>query len=329
MPRKIAITGGGGYVGAMLVPRLLAQGHEVTVLDTFWYGQDVFPSCAGNPRLRLVKGDIRSYHNLMDAFRGADTVIHLACISNDPSFEMTPELGKTINYDSFAGIIKAAKENNVKRFVYASSSSVYGVKPERNVTEEMSCNPLTDYSKYKLMCEEDLKDFDCGTMEWVIVRPATVCGWSPRLRLDLTVNILTISALVNKKIKVHGGSQLRPNINIKDMVEAYVAIIEAPREKVHGQTFNVGFENMSVLAIAKLVKEALMDPAIGIDLEGAIDNRSYHVNSKKIEKVLDFKPKYTLSHAVNSILLSRHKLVNPLTNPIYYNVRRMKELGIG
>lgn len=327
---RIAVTGGAGYVGAMLVPKLLSLGHSVTVLDTCWFGEGVFPTVQNHPNLTLIKGDIRKREDLWAAFRNAEAVIHLACISNDPSFEMNPDLGKSINYDAFQGIIDVVKECKVKRFIYASSSSVYGLREERDITEDMLCNPLTDYSKYKLMCERDLRKADMGDVVWTIIRPATVCGWSPRLRLDLIVNVLTISGLVNKKIIVHGGQQLRPNINISDMVRAYIAVLEAPKNKIHKETFNVGFENHSLHKIAMLVAKNLADPKIEIEYTQTNDNRSYHVNSDKIADKIGFRPIHSISRAVGSIVLNYTggKIRNPLTNPLYYNVKRMKELGI-
>src|ERR1044072_1831757 len=152
------VTGGAGYVGSVLVPQLLAAGHKVTVLDLFMYGDDVFNTVRDNPNLRLIKGDIRDEAAINEALRGNNAVIHLACISNDPSFELDPGLGKSINYDCFRPMVRAAKKAGIKRFIYASSSSVYGIKDEAEVTEELSCEPLTDYSKFKAMCETDLAD---------------------------------------------------------------------------------------------------------------------------------------------------------------------------
>lgn len=328
---KICVTGGAGYVGAQLIPKLIYEGHDVTVLDTFWYGDGraVFPTIMNSPYLRLIKGDIRDYQDLSKAFRGQDCVIHLACISNDPSFEMNPDLGRQVNYDAFKGIMHALKNHNVKKFIYASSSSVYGVKDTPNVTEDMPCNPLTDYSKYKLMCEELLKS-STWNGEWTILRPATVCGWSPRLRLDLSVNILTIHGLVNKKIIVHGGNQLRPNINIKDMVRAYLAVLNAKPSAVNKQTFNVGFENMSINTIAKTVKKAMMDEKVEIAVEPSNDPRSYHVNSDKIKKAINFEAKESIYRAIDSLILaySTGKIRNPMNNSAYYNMRKMKELNL-
>jgi nucleoside-diphosphate-sugar epimerase len=327
---KVAITGGGGYVGSRLVPFLIDNGYEVTVLDLFWYGEDVYSEVKDRSKLKLVKGDIRNRADLKKAFTGQDAVLHLACISNDPSFELQPHLGKSINYDCFDGIMKTVKECGVKRFVYASSSSVYGVKDVPNVTEEETCEPLTDYSKFKLMCEEDLQKEDMGPVEWSIIRPATVCGYGPRLRLDLTVNILTISALAKKKITVHGGNQLRPNLNIKDMVRAYLTFLEAPKEKIHGKVFNVGFENRSVGDIANMAFKQVGDKSVEIVVEPTHDHRSYRVNSDKVARELGFRPEYTIEEAIDTLVSAFRdgRMKEPLTNPMYYNIRRMKELNL-
>lgn len=327
---KVAITGGAGYVGSLLVPYLVDRGYEVTVLDTFWYGDDVYPDLKDRSKLKKVKGDIRNPADLKKAFAGQDAVLHLACVSNDPSFDLQPQLGKSINYDCFKDIISTVKECGVKRFIYASSSSVYGVKDTPNVTEEATCEPLTDYSKFKLMCEEDLKAADMGKTEWSVIRPATVCGYAPRLRLDLTVNILTISALAKKKITVHGGKQLRPNLNIKDMIRAYATFLEAPKEKIHQKIFNVGFENRSVGDIAEIAKAVVNDPAVELVVEATHDHRSYHVNSDKVARELGFKAEYTIQDAVQSLVTAWKggKIKDALTNPMYYNIRRMKDLNL-
>jgi nucleoside-diphosphate-sugar epimerase len=327
---KVAITGGGGYVGSALVPFLVDKGYEVTVLDLFWYGDDVYPGLKDQSKVRKIKGDIRNPADLKKAFEGQDAVLHLACISNDPSFEMQPNLGKSINYDCFDAITRTVRECGVKRFVYASSSSVYGVKDTPNVTEEATCEPLTDYSKFKLMCEEDLKQTDMGKTEWSIIRPATVCGYAPRLRLDLTVNILTISALAKKKISVHGGTQLRPNLNVKDMIRAYHTFLEAPKEQIHGKTFNVGFENKSVGDIANMAFKVVGDSSVQVVVEPTHDNRSYHVNSDKVAKEVGFKPEYTIEEAIQSLVTAfkAGKMKDPLNNTLYYNIKRMKELNL-
>ncbi len=326
MLKNVCVLGGGGYVGSKLVPELLKTGRNVTVADAFWYGR-------GNPRpepkLIMVEGDMRDRSFLRHVFRKQDAVIHLACVSNDPSFELNPELGKAINLDSFPGVIDELRSSQVKRFIYASSSSVYGIKEKLDVTEDDSCEPLTDYSKFKLLCEEMLRDANLP-LDWTIVRPATVCGYAPRLRLDLVVNILTIHALINKKIMVNGGNQLRPNLNVIDMARAYIAILDSPSDKINHQVFNVGFENMNLMQIAKLVQSAMGKTGVEIERVLSNDNRSYHVNSDKIARVIGFRARFSINQAIHSLVNAyvEGKIKDPLTNPDYYNIKKMQELNI-
>jgi len=232
--KTVFVTGGAGYVGAALVPALIEAGHRVKVLDLYLYGDDVLDAVKGNPRLEEIKGDIRDVVLLRRVIPGCDAVIHLACISNDPSFELDPELGKSINYDAFIELVKVSKDSGVKRFIYASSSSVYGIKSEQNVHEDLPLEPLTDYSKYKAMCEDVLMKERTPGFTTLIVRPSTVCGYSPRLRLDVIVNILTNHAVNERKIKVYGGDQMRPNIHIDDMVRLYREALEWPADAIDG-----------------------------------------------------------------------------------------------
>ena len=323
--RKVAITGGAGYVGSALVPHLNSHGYDVTVVDLFLYGEAVLD---GIP-CKKVRGDIRDEALLRRELRGMDAVIHLACVSNDPSFELDPTLGKSINYDAFPGIVRACRDNGVGRFIYASSSSVYGVREEPQVREDSPCTPLTDYSKFKLLCEDLLKESDYRG-DWVIARPSTVCGYAKRMRFDLVVNILTINALVRQAITVFGGSQLRPNINIKDMVEAYRVLLEAPREKIHRQTFNIGYENYSVSKLAEIIKAAVGDPKVTITASPSNDLRSYHVNSDLILKTLGYAPTHTLEDAVQSIVQVYRQggFKDPLTNPLYHNIKLMQSVKL-
>lgn len=328
--KSVLVTGGGGYVGSALVPDLLKRGYHVKVVDVFWYGRDVFDDCNGHPDLERIEMDIRDGGRLKQALRGVDAVIHLACISNDPSFELDPTLGKSINYDAFAGLLQGSIDQGVRRFIYASSSSIYGVKEDPDVREDAEPQPLTDYSKFKLDCERDLLAHSgVNGMERVIVRPSTVCGYAPRLRLDLTVNILTIHALVNHKIRIFGGKQLRPNLHIKDMVRAYHTFLEAPGAKIDREAFNVGFQNRSVEDIATLVRDTLADPTIELEYTPSNDNRSYHVNSEKVKRVLGFETRYTLENAIQDIAdaYRRGLIKDPLTNPVYSNIKRMQQLG--
>lgn len=324
--KKIYITGGAGYVGAMLVPKLLDEGYEVTVLDLMIYGEDVLKP---HSKLRIIKGDIRDIELLKKSIPGSDAVIHLACISNDPSFELNPNLGKSINLDAFEPLVNISKLSKIKRFVYASSSSVYGVKAEKDVHEEMSLEPLTDYSKFKADCEKILGKYQSNDFTTTTIRPATVCGYSPRQRLDVVVNILTNLAFHKREISVFGGEQLRPNIHIADMVDAYLALLRAPKEKIAGEIFNAGTENQSVLELAKTVQE-VMGKDVTLVATPTNDNRSYHISSKKIADKLGFKPSHTIAEASQDLksALEQGLLPDSLVDERYFNIKRMQSIEL-
>jgi len=323
---KILITGGAGYVGAVLTPYLLNKGHKITVIDLMIFGAEMLSK---NKNLRVIKGDIRDTNLLEKELANHEVVIHLACISNDPSFELNPKLGRSINLDAFTPLVEIAKKNLVKRFIYASTSSVYGIKKEKDVDETMSLEPLTDYSKYKIDCEVILKKYISEDFTPIIIRPATVCGYSPRQRLDVIVNILTNLAYHKRSVSVFGGKQLRPNIHIEDMVKAYETLIEAPKSKVSGEIFNVGYENRSVLDLANTVKKVIGND-VSLKLSPTNDNRSYHISSKKIKKILDFEPTNAISDAVNDLKLAFKKglLPNSLTDEKYFNIKRMASINL-
>jgi len=323
--KNILVTGGAGYVGSVLVPKLLAKGYNVKVIDLYLYGDDVLDSVKGHPRLKQVKGDIRDQEMLEKEIPGTDALIHLACISNDPSFELDPKLGKSINYDAFIPLVKISKESGVRRFIFASTSSVYGIKTEENVTEDLLLEPLTDYSKYKILCEEALLKEQSPQFIVVLIRPATVCGYSPRLRLDLTVNILTNLALNTGKITVFGGEQRRPNIHIEDMTDLYVDLLEFPNEMVAGKIFNAGYENMMVSKIAEMVRNVVGEERVKIVTSPTDDHRSYHISSEKIKRELGFEPKHTIEQAVKDLVKSfdQGKVPNPLEDIRYYNIKTM------
>ncbi len=325
---NVLVTGGAGYVGSMLIPKLLDAGHNVTVLDLYIYG-DVFADLKGNPNLREVKGDLRDPAAVADAMRGCDAVIHLACISNDPSFELNPDLGKSINYDAFRPLVRAAKAAGVTRFIYASSSSVYGIKDDPEVTEDLPLEPLTDYSKFKAMCEDVLAEERVPGFTTLVIRPATVCGYAPRLRLDLTVNILTNHAINNGKITVFGGSQRRPNINIEDMTDLYVKCLQYDDAAIDGKIFNAGFENHSVSEIAEMVR-ASVGNGVEVVTEPSDDLRSYHVSSQKIADELGFVPVHTIEDAVDSLVsaFEAGRVADPMANPRYYNIKTMQEINL-
>jgi len=324
--KKIFITGGAGYVGSKLVPKLLELGYEVTVLDLMIYGENVLDD---HKKLKKIKGDIRNKGLLKEIISGHDIVIHLACISNDPSFELNPSLGKSINFDAFEPLVKISLENKVSRFIYASSSSVYGIKKEKNVTEDMRLEPLTDYSKFKADCEKILNSYKSEDFITTTIRPSTVCGYAKRQRLDLVVNILTNHAYHNREIKVFGGDQLRPNVHINDMVNSYLVLLDAPSKKINGEIFNVGFKNQTVNELANDVKEVIGGD-VKIIKTSSDDNRSYHVSSEKIKQVLSFETKYTVKDAVLELKdeFEKKSLINTFEDEFFFNIKRMNNINL-
>ncbi len=322
MSKRVFITGGAGYVGTMLVRKLLAEGYTVDSFDLMLFG-NTLPK---NSKLKIYEGDIRDEKKLEASLKeNTDIFIHLACISNDPSFELNPKLGKSINYDCFPTILDICKKKNIERFIYASSSSVYGVKDKPEVTEDEDLFPLTDYSKFKADCENILLNYNCN-FDKIIIRPATVCGFSYRQRLDVIVNILTNLAFFKKEITVLGGKQLRPNIHMDDMIEIYLKIIEEKRERVNNQIFNAGCENFSVEAIAEKVKLIIGDD-VNIVKKSTNDNRSYHISSKKIEKHLNFKFKKSIEDAIKDLkdAFIEKKLVDTFNDKKYFNIKILKD----
>lgn len=327
--KRVLVTGGAGYVGSRLVPKLLHAGFGVNVLDLYLFGHEPLASVRDNPMLREIVGDLRDPKAVADSLRDCDAVIHLACISNDPSFELDPQLGRSINYDAFRPLVQAAKRSGVNRFIYASSSSVYGLKEEPDVTEDMPLEPLTDYSKYKALCEEVLEEEREDGFTTLILRPATVCGYAPRLRLDLTVNILTNHAANNGKIRVFGGSQLRPNIHIEDMTDLYLHCLQATPDLIDGKTYNAGYENRSVMDIAEMVR-GVVGNSVDIAVEPTDDLRSYHISSALIGSELGFRPRHTIPDAAADLLkaFDAGSVEDPMNNPRLYNIKTMQELGL-
>jgi nucleoside-diphosphate-sugar epimerase len=324
--KSILVTGGAGYVGAVLTPKLLDLGYRVKVIDLMIYGEDVI---ADHANLEMIKGDIRDQALLSKLLVGVDYVIHLACISNDPSFDLNPELGRSINLDAFEPLVQLSQKEGVKRFIYASSSSVYGVKDVENVSEDMVLEPLTDYSVFKADCEKVLAKYKSDDFITVTIRPATVCGYSPRQRLDVVVNILTNFAYHKGSIKVFGGEQLRPNIHIQDMTNLYVELLTMPSEKINGEIFNAGYENQKVITLAHTVQEVLGDE-ITIEVEPTDDNRSYHISSKKIKDCLGFTPQFTIKDAVIELkdAFDQGLLPNALDDKRYFNIKTMLDLHL-
>lgn len=330
---KILVTGGAGYVGSLLTKRLSEKNHEVLIYDMCWFGKDHINE---NTNLKLIQADIRDKVSFERAVKNVDVVIHLACISNDPSYDLNENLSKTINYDCFKDLVETSKKNKVKKFIYASSSSVYGYSDDPNVTEEHPLVPLTLYNKFKGLCEPILQDYVDDSFTGVIIRPATVCGYAPHCRLDLSVNILTNHAVNNKKITVlGGGQQKRPNLHVEDMCRAYELLIEEDLRKINGEIFNVSYENKKIIELAEIVKENVQSffnyDSIDIEVKtDTVDNRSYHVNSDKIKRVLGFEPKFNIDDAVISLCkaFNNGKLKDSLTDPKYINVATLKNNNV-
>ena len=330
------VVGGAGYVGAVLIPKLLNKGYQVKVFDSYTYskskklGADIFGELTNNKKLKQIKGDVRDAKAIERAVKGVDAVIHLACLSNDPSVELDRHLGKSINYLAFFHFLKAINKYKIKRLVYASTPSVYGFKEEGEVTENLPLEPLTDYALYKAFCEKAISDLvPTSQTTWVILRPSTVCGYSPRLRLDLSVNILTNLAINKGVITVLGGSQQRPNIHINDITDLYVKMLEYPSNKIAGKIFNAGNENLSILEIAQKVKK-IVGEHVKIEISPSTDDqRSYRVCWKKIKKELGWKPKRTVDDAIRDLARAfrENKIPNSLEDPIYFNIKRLQQIN--
>ncbi|HEX2652429.1 MAG TPA: SDR family oxidoreductase [Xanthobacteraceae bacterium] len=328
---NIFVTGGAGYCGSLLVPQLLAEGYKVTVYDTLFFGDDFLPK--NNPNLKIVCGDIRDTKLLGESVQGHDAFVSLACISNDASFELDEQLSTSVNLDAFEPMVVAAKKAGVKRFVYASSSSVYGVSDKPDVTEDHPLVPLTLYNKYKGMCEPLLRKHADESFIGVTFRPATVCGYAPRQRFDLSVNILTNHAINSNKITVFGGSQQRPNLHVQDYCDAVKLLLTAPAEKIQNEIFNVGTQNLTIMQIAELVRDVVSKEfpekgKVEIVTTPSDDLRSYHINSDKIKRVLGFVPKHTIEDAVRDLCKAfrEKRFKDSMTDDRYYNVRRLKRL---
>ncbi len=311
---NILLTGGCGYVGTMLTPDLLNEGHKVTVVDIMWFGNYL----RSHKNLKIVKEDIRNADKI--PMKGIDAIIHLANVANDPCGELNSKLSWEVNVLATMHLLEEAVKSGVKQFVYASSGSVYGVKDEPEVTEELSLVPISDYNKTKMISERVILSYKDKIIAQ-IVRPATVCGCSPRMRLDLSVNMLTVQALAKKKITVLGGSQTRPNIHIKDMVAVYLHFLRMG-QKIQG-IYNAGFENISILDIAKKAAKRI---SCEIIISESNDPRSYRLCSKKL-LAAGFKPAYCVDNAIDEIIqeFGSGKLKD---EDKWYNIRTMKNLDL-
>ena len=285
---KVFVTGACGYKGTVLVPKLLAAGHHVTAFDLMWFGNMLEP----HSQLKVVKGDVRDTHNV--DLQGIDAIIHLASVANDPCGDLDPKLTWEISALATMQLADLAARVGVRQFVYASSGSVYGVKDEHKVTEDLSLEPISEYNKTKMVAERIVLSY-ADKMIVQVVRPATVCGYSPRMRLDVSVNMLTMQALTKGKITVFGGRQTRPNIHIDDITDLYLFLLDHP--EVQG-VYNAGFENLSIMEIAQMVADKI---GASIVVSPSNDPRSYRVNSDKL-LATGFKPKKSVGDAITEIV---------------------------
>lgn len=307
---KILVTGGCGYKGHVLIPKLLARNYEVIAYDTQWFGNFLAP----DKNLTVVKGDVRDIDTVPLA--GVDCIIHLASIANDPCGDLDPKLTWEVSALATMQLADKAKRNGVKQFIYASSGSVYGIKEEPQVTEDLELKPISEYNKTKMVAERVLLSYN-DDMVVQIIRPATVCGYSPRMRLDVSVNLLTMQALSKGKITVFGGQQTRPNIHIDDITDIYLHLID--HQEVTG-IYNAGFENISILDIAKLVTKYI---PVDIDITESNDPRSYRVNSDKL-LATGFKPKKTVEDAVSEVI-EKYRAGELKDEEHFYNLKWMQK----
>ena len=324
--QKLLVTGGAGYIGAVLVPELLDEGHQVTVFDAFLYGTDPSSDPIVHERCAKIHGDIRDFAAVDTALSDGrfDAVIHLAAISNDPSSELDRGVTESVNLRAVDHLMRASKRHGVRRFLYASSASVYGIKDDEDVTEELSLDPITLYAKCKAEGEKILESLVDDSFVGVSVRSATVCGYSPRLRLDLTINLLTDQALTDRRIRVFGGSQMRPNVHILDLTAFYRMLLTAPAEKISARAFNVSRENASVMSLAEMIRDEL-DSSLPIDTVPTDDPRSYHLSADRARRDLGFEPRHDLVTAVRELREAYGSgRVSDSRSDVYRNVAWMK-----
>ncbi len=307
---KLLVTGGCGYKGHVLVPKLLHRGYKVTVLDTMWFGN----FHAAHANLNVIKGDVRDVDSLQ--LNGFDGIVHLASIANDPCSDLDPKLTWEVSALATMQLADKAKRAGVKSFIYASSGSVYGVKDEPQVTEDLELKPISEYNKTKMVAERVLLSYG-DDMVVQIVRPATVCGYSPRMRLDVSVNMLTMQALSKGRITVFGGSQTRPNIHIDDITDVYLHLIDHPQ---FVGIYNAGFENISIYDIAKIVTKYV---PVEITMTESNDPRSYRVNSDKILST-GFRPKKGVEDAITEII-KRYESGELKDEERFYNLKWMQK----
>jgi len=311
----ILITGGCGYTGTVLTNSLIKLGHKVTVVDIQWFGNYLRPK----KNLKIIKLDVRNSNQI--PLKNVDAVVHLANIANDPSVELKQTLSWEVNVLATQQLIENAIKNNVKHFVYASSGSVYGVKKEKEVIENLSLVPISTYNKTKMIAERVISSYK-NLIRLHCIRPATVCGYSPKMRLDLSVNLFIIQALKNKKLTVFGGNQVRPNIHIQDLVNVYIHFLKKPN--LPNGFYNAGFENLKIIDIAKKVSK-IIPSKIKVE-KSNIDPRSYRQNSDKLIST-GFKRKFSVSDAILD-LKKKYLEKKFYDKDEFYSIKLMKRRNI-
>tara|TARA_B100001175_G_C19514098_1_gene645999 strand:+ start:1001 stop:2002 length:1002 start_codon:yes stop_codon:yes gene_type:complete len=331
---KLLITGGSGYVGSRLTYFLLKKYEHIKIYnyDLSFFGDDHLP--LNNKNYLYIKEDIRSLDKFNQTLKNnkIDVVLHLACLSNDPSFELNPKLSRAINYECFEDLVLSSKKNNVKKFIYASSSSVYGVSSNPRVDETHKLVPLTDYNKYKGLCEPILQNNIDDDFQGIIIRPATVCGYSEKMRFDLSVNILTNFAYNKNYINIFGGEQYRPNLHIDDMCDLYDHLIFNNTKKVNGEIFNAGSQNLKIKEIAEIVAKIVTqytNKNVNLNYSKNDDNRSYRITSDKIYDVLNFNIKKNIEDAVHDLCKAFEKnLIKDSFNEQFVNIKTLQKLNL-
>ncbi|MGG4551384.1 NAD-dependent epimerase/dehydratase family protein [Paenibacillus humicus] len=323
----ILVTGGAGFVGAELVDALVDRGYYVRVLD--WFIYEEYPFKRGKEeKIEILKGDIRDLHTVRQAMNGIDSVIHLAAISNDPSADLDAKLTWQINYEGTINLLTTAKEMGVKRFINASSASVYGINESLNVNESTETKPITCYAETKSQAETRVLSENSSQFTTVSLRPATLVGYSKRLRLDLVANIFTYQAMLNGKITILGGSQKRPLLAIEDMIDIYLELLVAPADLIGGHSFNVSETNYEVIEIGQMVA-SLVEKPVEIAIQESNDNRSYHLNSEKIKAVLNWEPSFGIRHSLLKLIrnFENGNIPDPGNNK-YRNIKMMQDISL-
>ena len=327
MNKHVLVTGGCGYIGSVLVPMLLDRGYNVRVFDKLYFGEESLEKVRG--KIELIAGDVRNFDPVI--LDGIDGCIHLGSLSNDPTTTFNPDASRTINFEGTMKLAKACKERGIQRFTFASTCAVYGFHLDRTADEAFPVNPQSDYAMSKLNVDIELQKMSDENFSPVILRQATVFGFSPRMRWDIVVNAFAMHAFKTGRLDVwFGGEVWRPVIHVKDTAEAHIRCLEAPAEKVRGEIFNLVYKNYRILELAHRVKKALAEMGINVEVDANydhVDSRSYRTAGDKIANVLNFTPSISIEDGVEEIVnVLRSGQYRDFDHPVYYNMRWMKLL---